>query len=359
MKYLKVEGGSSGQFSITASASGIPSSKISFTVLDTKPSTFSIVPMKSAMNYDFPIVIQMCKSGGNPTVTSDVVSVNLVSSNASNIEVPETLVIQSDRTEMLFYSKALTSVTTTLTVSSPGFKSTSIQLTPVETPILLEILTGSKMPMNKPTEASASLSIDGMPIQGAVVNWSGQGLSLTSSTTDSSGVAKNGFTLLQQETQLEAMVNVGGGYLKTSKTIVAVPDVYHLVVSANVPVPTEGSGDYSYGDTVSLEVPTTAPMPHILGILGGKYVFDQWIGAAPSTINAVTLTIDGQMTEITQQALFTSDYLMLLVSSVLIVVVLSAAFFFLRRMRKKKATLKPKETKPVTPVIKPSPIRHH
>jgi hypothetical protein len=138
-----------------------------------------------------------------------------------------------------------------------------------------------------------------------------------------------------------------------------VPDVYHLVVSANVPVPTEGSGDYSYGDTVSLEVPTTAPMPHILGILGGKYVFDQWIGAAPSTINAVTLTIDGQMTEITQQALFTSDYLMLLVSSVLIVVVLSAAFFFLRRMRKKKATLKPKETKPVTPVIKPSPIRHH
>jgi len=39
-KYLKVKGGSPGQFSMTVSASGIPSSKIAFTVLDTKPSTF-------------------------------------------------------------------------------------------------------------------------------------------------------------------------------------------------------------------------------------------------------------------------------------------------------------------------------
>ncbi len=359
MKYLKVNGGSPGQFSVTASATGIPSSKIDFTVLDTKPSTFNVIPMKPAMNYDFPIVIQMCKTGGNPAVTSDVVKVNLVVSNASNIEVPTSIILQGDRTEMLFYSKALTAKTTTLTVSSPGFKSTSIQLTPSETPILLQLNVGSKMPMNKATEISVTLTINDTPIEGARVNWVGTGLTSSSSTTDSSGIAKNGFMLVSQETQLEAMVDVGGGYLKTSKTIEAVPDAYNLIVSANVPIPTTGSGSYSYGDTVSLEVPTTAPMPHILGILGGKYIFSQWIGVSPSAKNAVTFTIDGQLTEITQTALYTTDYLMLAISLALIIVASLVAFFFFRRRSKKKAVVKSKITKSVTPVVKPSPIRHN
>jgi hypothetical protein len=283
----------------------------------------------------------------------------MVVSNASNIEVPTSVVLQGDRTEILFYGKTLTSKATTLTVSSPGFKSTSIQLTPSETPILLQLNVGGKMPMNKPTEISATLTIDGTPIQGAIVNWNGLGLTSLSSTTDSSGTAKNGFMLIEQETQLEAMVNVGGGYLKTSKSIVAVPDAYNLIVSANVPIPTTGRGSYSYGDTIPLEVPATAPMPHILGILGGKYIFSQWIGAAPSTNNSVTLTIDGQMTEITQTALYSSDYVMLIIAVALIIVAILVAFFFIRRMKKKKAAEKPKETKPANPLIKPSPIRHN
>jgi hypothetical protein len=359
MKYLKVKGGSPGQFSITASASGIPSSKIAFTVLDTKPSTLNVISMKPVMNYDFPILIQMCKTGGNPSVTSDIVRVNLVVSNASNIEVPSSIVLQGDRTEMLFYGRALTSKATTLTVSSSGFKSTSIQLTPSETAIKIQLKVGGKMPMNKPTEISLLLTTAGTPIQGAVVNWSGTGLTSPSSITDSSGIAKNGFTLVEPETQLEAMVKVGGGYLRTSKTIVAVPNVYHLEVSSNVPISTEGSGSYSYGDTITLEVPATAPMPHILGLLGGKYVFSQWIGAAPSTSNVVTLTIDGVMTEITQEALYSSDYVTMIIAVALIIVAILVAFFFTRRMKKKKAAEKPKETKPANPIVKPSPIRHN
>jgi hypothetical protein len=359
MKYLNVKGGSPGQFSITASASGIPSSKIDFTVLDTKPSTFNVVSMSPAMNFDFPILIQICNLGGNPAVTSDITRVNVVSSNASNIEVPSTVVLQSDRTEILFYAKALSSQLTTLTVSSPGFKSTSIQLIPSETSLKMQLNVGSKMPMNKPTDVSLLLSIGDTPIQGATVNWKGTGLTTQSSITDSSGIAKNGFTLTQNETLLEAMVNVGGGYLSATQDIVAVPDAYNLVVSANVPISVEGSGTYNYGDTISLEVPSVAPMPSILGLLGGKYIFNQWVGVVPSISNKVSLTIDGEVTDLTQQALFSSDYTMLIVSIAVITVVILVAFFLYRRMKKKKIVEKPKDKKPVAPVVKPSPVRHH
>jgi hypothetical protein len=328
-------------------------------VLDTKPSTFNVVSMSPAMNFDFPILIQICNLGGNPAVTSDITRVNVVSSNASNIEVPSTVVLQSDRTEILFYAKALSSQLTTLTVSSPGFKSTSIQLIPSETSLKMQLNVGSKMPMNKPTDVSLLLSIGDTPIQGATVNWKGTGLTTQSSITDSSGIAKNGFTLTQNETLLEAMVNVGGGYLSATQDIVAVPDAYNLVVSANVPISVEGSGTYNYGDTISLEVPSVAPMPSILGLLGGKYIFNQWVGVVPSISNKVSLTIDGEVTDLTQQALFSSDYTMLIVSIAVITVVILVAFFLYRRMKKKKIVEKPKDKKPVAPVVKPSPVRHH
>ncbi|MGD0804313.1 MAG: hypothetical protein ABSA11_09600 [Candidatus Bathyarchaeia archaeon] len=359
MKYLNVKGGSPGQFSITASASGIPSSKIDFTVLDTKPSTFNVVAMSPAKNFGFPILIQICNLGGNPSVTSDITRINVVSSNASNIEVPSTVELQSDRTEILFYAKALSSQLTTLTVSSPGFKSSSIQLIPSETALKMQLNVGSKMPINKLANISVTLTINDAPIQGATVNWKGTGLTTATSVTDSSGNAKNGFTLTQQETQLEATVNVGGGYLNATQDILAVPDAYNLVVSANVPISVEGSGTYNYGDTVSLDVPSVAPMPSILGILGGKYIFNSWVGTAPSTSNHVSLTIDGEVTDLTQQALFSSDYTMLIVSVALIAVVILVAFFLYRRMKKKKVVEKPKDKKPIAPVVKPSPVRHH
>ena len=359
MKYLNVKGGSPGQFSITASASGIPSSKIDFTVLDTKPSTFNVVAMNPAMNFDFPILIQICNLGGNPSVTSDVARVNVVSSNASNIEVPNTVVLQSDRTEILFYAKALSSKQTTLTVSSPSFKSSSIQLIPSETSLKMQFNVGSKMPMNKPTEVSVQLTVANTPIQGATVIWKGTGLSSPYSITDSTGLAKNGFTLIQQKTKLEAMINVGGGYLSTTQNITAVPDAYNLIVSANVPIFIQGSGTYTYGETIPLEVPSIAPMPSILGILGGKYIFQEWVGAVSSKTNAVNLIIDGEVTEITQKALFSSDYTMLIVSLAVIIAIILAAFFLYRRMKKKKVVEKPKDKKSVAPVVKPSPVRHN
>lgn len=358
LKYLKVKGSSPGQFSVTISASGIPSSKIAFTVLDTKPSTFKLYPVKPVVNYEFPILIQMCNAGGSPAVTSDAVKVNLVVSNTSNIQVPSNVIIQGDKTELIFYAKALSTKQTTLTVSSPGFKSSSIQLTPTLAPIQMLLKVSSKMPMNKPTDVQLTVTVDGNPVQGVLVIWNGLGMTYDTSLTDSKGVAINSFTLLQQEEIIEAMVKVGGGYLTASKTITAVPDKYYLNVTSNVPITMDGSGTYYYGDKIYLEAPQTAPMPHILGILGGKYVFNQWIGAVNSLSNAISLTIEGDQSELSAEAMYTSDYTILEIVVGVIAVASVVGFIVYRKYGGKWGNLlkKSKDKKPPD-LVKPSPVR--
>ena len=293
LKYFNVEGSSPGQFSLTVSASGIPSQKITFKVLDTEPSTFKLTSAKPAVNYDFPILIQMCNAGGSPSVSSVPIQVNVVASNASNIKVPSNVVIEGDNTELIFYAKALSVKQASITVSSPGFKSTSISLTPSLTLSSALLKMSSKMPMNKPTDVQFILTVDGKPVEGAMVMWSGLGFTYEEGYTNAGGIATNSFTLIQEEQYVEATVQVGGGYITASKTIIAVPDAYHLTVTANVPVTSAGSGTYSYGDKIMLEAPITAPMPHILGLLGGKYVFVEWVGVVNTSSNAVMLTIEG------------------------------------------------------------------
>jgi hypothetical protein len=360
MKYLKVKGSSPGQFSVTVSASGIPSSKITLTVLDTKPSTFKLYTVKPVVNYEFPILIQMCNSLGSPTVTSDAVKVNLVVSNASNIHVPSNIILEGDKTEIIFYANASSIKQTSLTASSPGFKSTSIQLTPALTPIQMLLKVSSKMPMNKPTDLQLSLTVGDSPVQGATVIWSGFGITYDSSLTDSKGVATNSFTLLQQEETIEAKVKVGGGYLTASKTITAVPDEYHLVVTSNAPIATDASGTYSYGDKIYLEAPKITPMPHILGILGGKYIFTQWVGAVTTSSNIVNLTIEGDQTELSIQAIYTADYTVLLIVLAGIAVASIIGFFLYRKYKGKLMELlrKSDKKKLPDPVVKPSPVKH-
>jgi hypothetical protein len=355
LKYLKIMGSSPGQFSVTVSASGIPSSKIAFTVLDTKPSTFKLYSVKPMVNYEFPILIQMCNAGGSPAVTSDAVNVNLVVSNASNIQVPSNVILQGDKTELIFYAKALSTKQTTLTVSSPGFKSNSIQLTPTLAPIQMLLKISSKMPINKPTNIQLTVTVDGNPVQGVLVVWNGLGVTYDTSLTDLNGVATNLFTLLQQEDTIEAKVKVGGGYLTVSKTITAVPDEYHLNVTSNVSIPLKGSGTYYYGDNIYLEAPQTAPMPHILGLLGGKYIFDQWIGAVNAFSNVVNLTIDGYQTELSMKAMYTSDYTILGIV-VGVIAVASVVGFIVYRKYKGNLVKKSKDKKP-SGLVKPSPAR--
>jgi hypothetical protein len=206
----------------------------------------------------------------------------------------------------------------------------------------------SKMPMNKPTDVQLTVTVDGNPVQGVLVIWNGLGMTYDTSLTDSKGVAINSFTLLQQEATIEAKVKVGGGYLTASKTITAVPDEYHLNVTSNVPITIDGSGTYSYGDKIYLEAPQTAPMPHILGILGGKYVFNQWIGAVNTLSNAIRLTIEGDQTELSAEAMYTSDYTILEIVIGGIAVASIVGFIVYRRVRARNLLKKSKDKKPPT-----------
>lgn len=361
LKYLKVRGSSPGTFSLTVSPSGIPSVKISFKVLDTNPSTFKLSAVKPAVNYEFPVLIQMGNSGGVPSVSPEPVRVNVVASNASNVIVPSSVTIEGDNTELIFYARALSTKQTTLTVSAPGFKSTTLQLTPNLVQTSAQLKLSSKMPMNKPTDVQFTLTVNGEAVEDVLVEWIGAGFTYPEVYTDSKGVAENSYVLLQEEDYVEAKVRVGGGYITASKTIAAVPDEYHLDVTANVPISSNGSGTYSYGDKITLEAPLTAPMPHVLGLLGGKYVFVEWVGAINTSGNSIVLTIDGDHTELRAEAMYATDYTMLLVVVGLLVVVSAAGFVLYKKKKIKLGDLfkkKPKDDKSAKQAAPPSPVKH-
>ena len=360
LQYLNVVGTSPGQFSLTVSASGIPSQKITLKVLDTEPSTFKLTSPKPVVNYEFPILIQMSNAGGSPSVSSTSIPINIATSNSSSIAVPEKVFISGDNSELLFYAKALSTKTTSITVSSPGFKSTTIPLTPSASLTSGLLVMSTKMPMNKPTSIKFILTVDSVPVEGVSVSWKGEGLASSTSMTDAKGVALNSFTLLHQVDTVEARIQVGSGYLSATKTITAVPDAYHLVVTSNVPIVAGGSGTYSYGQKILLETPQIAPMPHIFGLLGGKYVFVEWTGAVNTASNSVSLTIEGSNTELSANAVYASDYNMLLITVGVIVVLLVAGFFLYRKYGAQLLSKlkKPGDKGAAVPVVKPSPIRH-
>jgi hypothetical protein len=189
------------------------------------------------------------------------------------------------------------------------------------------------------------------------VYWSGSGLAQSTSLTDANGVATNNFTLLQNAETIEAKVKVGVGYLTATRTITSVPDAYHVVVTSNAPIDTSASGTYAFGDRIYIEAPLTTPMPNVLGFLGGKYVFTQWTGTVSTTSNIVSFTIDGDNTELSLQANYTTDYTVLIIVVVTIVVVSVIGFFLYRRYKVQLMELfnRDKEKKPPNLAVKPSP----
>jgi hypothetical protein len=320
MSYLKVKGLAPGQFSLTISASGIPSVTKKLQVLDTMPSTFKVSTVKPVVGYEFPILIQLTNVGGIPAVSSNSIGVNVVANDESVMRVPVEVVIDVDKTEQLFYAQALSAKQTVLTFSEVGFKSTTLPLTPVASTVSASMNISGKMPMNKPSEVLFTLKISGEPVEGAIGVWSGLGFTNSVLMTDESGIARNTYTLTQSTDYIEAKVKVGGGYLFVGKTIVAVPDAYHLSVTSNVPIEIVGSGTYSYGDVVLLDAPATYPMPHVFGLLGGKYVFVEWDGAVNTSGDTVSLTIEGDATELSVNAAYVEDMFMFYVSTAVIVI---------------------------------------
>ena len=321
-KYFKIKGKSPGQFTLTASGSGLPTGRSQISVLETKPSSFYLSYVKPIINYEFPLVIQLISSQGSSAVSYEPIAISLASSNTSCVQMPETVLILAEETEALVFGKGLLTDSVKLTLTSQGFKSLLTQITPAPISLVIQIVTEGRFPAGETITVKSRVLLEGKPVEGIDVNWKGEGLKYFKSRTDSNGIAENTLTLKEKENNIEASINTGGtGYLVAKKTIIGYKDMYTLTVSSNAQVNLEGSGNYFYGDKIVLIAPMQANMPHILGLLGGRYYFKEWTGAVESSSNVVVYTITGDEKQISIRAVYAEEYLPVILSTVVIAVV--------------------------------------
>lgn len=344
---ITIKGNSPGQFFVTASGGGIPSAKIQISVLETKPSAFYISYIKPVVNYNFPIVIQLFSSAGISAVTYEPIKVNLASSDIANVDLPSTLTIKGETTEILLFGKGLSPTLATVTVSSPGFKSLTTQITPSLIRVTIQISANDRYDIGETVTIKVTGTLEDTPLQGVNVVWRGVGLLNNNTVTNSEGKVENLLTVKEGENKIQVVMQMpGGGTFTAEKTILGALDTYILVISSNAPLTIPGSGTYASGGVVNLNAPPSVNMEGIIGLLGGNYRFQQWTGAIDSTNNEASLSIGGSQRNISVKALYTEDYFPVFVwPSLIIGVAAIAVFIYFKKFRKVKkptTTTKPK-----------------
>jgi len=336
--YFKIKGHSPGKFYLTASISGMPSKQQQLEVLEVRPSTFAFSYVKPIKNYNFPIVVQLASLVKSAAVTNEPVSITLTSNNISNIVLPAKVTIKPENTEALFFGTALTTSKTKLTISSEGFKSQTVEITPAPINVEIKIIAGDRYTTGQVVTLKTSVTLDNNPVKGIIVYWNGSGLAYKATVTDSAGLAENQLAVKERENRIEAFIDVGGaGRFMATKNILGSYAAYQLEVTSNIPVEIKGSGSYAYGQQVSLTAPETVPMPGVVGLLGGRYQFRQWQGAITSTDPTVNVRITGDQQTISVRAFYTEDSSPMITSIMIlagVAVAATALFLFIRRRRR-------------------------
>jgi len=149
----------------------------------------------------------------------------------------------------------------------------------------------------------------------------------------------------------EIVLNVtdNEGASSTSRQVLTIVKSYTLNVSSNVQVVIGGSGSYKEGDEVELSAPASVSMPGIVGLLGARYAFKEWIGELNSTEETVTLVFSGYRPMLEMRAVYAEDYTgAIIVASVAIVAVVAIAAISLRK-RGRGRLPKPPEVPPPPP----------
>ncbi len=124
-----------------------------------------------------------------------------------------------------------------------------------------------------------------------------------------------------------------GGSNSTIK-LIRVVMTYTLNVSSNVAVEIPGSGRYKEGDEATLSAPSSVSMPGLLGLLGAKYVFKQWVGFFNSTESSVRLVFTGHEPRPEMHAVYAEDYMgAIIVASTLIAVAVVVVAVSLRKRK--------------------------
>lgn len=131
------------------------------------------------------------------------------------------------------------------------------------------------------------------------------------------------------------------GSTLNSKNFTALTDItltanyktqYMLTVVSDAGNP-QGTGWYDSGTQAMFSVTTPVPEPGVLGMLGGKLLFQGWSGDSKSTSKSVTITMNGPKTV---TAVWTQDNtqpLLILGGIVAVIAVAVAALVFMKRRK--------------------------
>jgi len=304
-----ISGRSPGQCSLTASGSGLPSSSATLQVYEVRPSIFKVANVKPLAQVKFPLVIQAVSSQSVPVVTDSSINVNLASSNTTVIRVPDKALITAENSDVLTYCSTLSEGETTLTLSSGGFNSLSVEVSAQSMTGGLKLTAVDKYRAGGSTKVTAEVLMDGKPIQDATITWTGIGLYATTTQTDSNGKSDNIVTLRDGVNTIEAKVTLPGlGELAAQKRITGVRQ-YTLEVASNIGAEIEGSGSYAEGTIKTISAPASIELAGVLGILGVKQVFKQWTGISESTNSTVEVVFTGESKQLALLAEYDTDYM--------------------------------------------------
>jgi hypothetical protein len=180
---------------------------------------------------------------------------------------------------------------------------------------------------------SANISVDGQPQSGGIQE--GQNLTLTFSLGTSHVISIDQYVSKNSETRYfcaNPSVTVGSGqsiaFDYRPQYYLAVSSPYGSVV---------GGGWYNQSSEVSISVaPTSVPLPGLLGLLGARYVFQEWTGDVSGTSTTLSVLMDGPKSI---SAVWAADYTFLYITLGVIVgcFFLAAALLIRRHGKTRRA----------------------
>jgi hypothetical protein len=329
-KYFKIKGRSPGVFTLTVTGSGLTSQNIELKVTEVKPSTFSVMAFTPLTGFSFPIIIQSISSTSSPAVNYEPITLNTLSSNPNDVSMPESAIIKLGKTETIVYGRGITTITSSITTSSTGYKSVIVKITPLECKISINIIAKNSYFIGETAIIKAQVLIENTPVEGVIVNWSGTGLEKNNSITDKEGYAENILKIRNKTNLIKAFTQIGDSIqIQAEKNISGTMAAYYLEITTNTPFTIDGSGTYLAGTQVKIDAPPSANMNGFLGVLGGKYVFMRWEGDLNSTKSSELISITGSKEVISVKAVYREDYLYpLVIVSILIVIIIAMIIYY-------------------------------
>ena len=336
--YFKIRGVSPGVFTLTVTGSGFAPQNVELKVTEVKPSTFSVTAFTPLIGFEAPIIIQSISSTSSPAVNYEPITCNIASSNPNDVSVPETTTIKLGKTEATVNGRGLSTKTSSITVSSTGYKSVIVKITPQESKLSIKIITKDSYFIGETATLKAQVSIEGRPVVGAVVNWEGSGIKNNSTMTGEDGIAESTIKIRNKTNLIKVYTQIGSALIHDETIILANIVAYYLEITTNTPFEIIGSGTYLANTRVTIDAPNSFAMEGILGVLGGKYVFQRWVGELNSTKSSVVISMIGDKEVISIKAIYVNDYIYPIVIFFVILIVIIALIIYFKKFRKRSST---------------------